>query len=131
MLYFTALTTLASVLFYVTLSVRVGRARAQYKVAAPATSGDPVFERHYRVQMNTLEWLPVYLPALWIFGFYVNDLAAAALGVLWIVGRALYARAYVEEPKKRGLGFAIQAAATLLLCFGAMGDILARLFLGD
>ena len=82
MLYFTALTTLASVLFYVTLSVRVGRARAQYQVAAPATSGDPVFERHYRVQMNTLEWMPIFLPLLWLFAFYISDVWAAALGAL-------------------------------------------------
>jgi glutathione S-transferase len=131
MLYFTALTTLASMLFYVWLGIRVGQARKQFSVAAPATTGNEIFERHYRVQMNTLEWLPIYLTSLWIFAFFVNDWAAAALGLVWIFGRYLYAQAYVAAPATRGLGFSIQAIAAGLLCFGAIGDIVMRLTLGD
>jgi len=131
MFYFTALTTLASVLFYTWLGFRVGQARIRYKVAAPAVSGDPIFERHYRIQMNTLEWLPIQLVGLWMFAIYVNDLGAAVLGVIWIVGRALYARAYLADPKKRTVGFVIQFAASMLLCLGALGDIFVRLLLGD
>ena len=131
MFFFTSLTTLASVLFYGWLGFRVGQARTTFKVAAPAVTGDPVFERHYRVQMNTLEALPIYLAGLWLFAFYVSDAGAATLGLVWIVGRVVYARAYLADPKTRTVGFAIQAAATLLLCLGALGDILMRLALGD
>jgi glutathione S-transferase len=131
MLYFTALTTLASILFYAYLGILVGRARVQYGVKAPAVTGDPIFERHYRVQMNTLEWMVIYIPCLWLFAFYVNDIGAAVLGLVWIFGRTLYHRDYVADPAKRGRGFMIQAAAAALLCFGTLGDILARIFLGD
>ncbi len=99
MFYLTALTTLATVQFYGWLGYRVGRARMTYGVPAPATTGDPTFERHYRIQMNTLEWLPIQLVGLWMFAIYVSDLGAAVLGVIWIVGRALYARAYLADPK--------------------------------
>ena len=131
MFYATALTTLASVLFYAWLGYRVGRARMTCNVPAPATTGDPTFERHYRIQMNTLEWLPIQLVGLWMFAIYISDVGAALLGVVWIAGRALYARAYLANPKTRTAGFVIQFAASMLLCLGALGDILLRLVLGD
>ncbi|MCW2275704.1 MAPEG family protein [Rhodoblastus acidophilus] len=131
MFYLTALTTLATVQFYGWLGYRVGRARMIYGVPAPATTGDPTFERHYRIQMNTLEWLPIQLVGLWMFAIYVSDLGAALLGVVWIVGRALYARAYLADPKTRTTGFVIQFAASTLLCLGAIGDIFMRILLGD
>ncbi|MBB4197295.1 hypothetical protein CCR94_14780 [Rhodoblastus sphagnicola] len=131
MFYFTALTTLASVLLYGGLGLRVGMARVAYKIEAPAISGHPTFERLYRIQMNTLEWLPVHLVGLWMFALYVSDIGAAALGAVWIVGRILYARAYLADPKSRTAGFAISFAAMLLLCVGAIGDIVVRLALGD
>ena len=90
-----------------------------------------MFERHYRVQMNTLEALPIYLAGLWLFALYVSDAGAAILGLVWIVGRVVYARDYPADPGSRTAGFAIQASATLLLCLGALGDILMRLALGD
>lgn len=131
MFFFTSLVSLASVLYYGWLGFRVAQARVACKIEAPAVTGDPVFERHYRVQMNTLEALPIYLVGLWLFAFYVNDAGAAVLGLVWIVGRVIYARAYVAAPKTRSTGFMIQAAATLLLCLGALGDILMRIALGD
>ena len=39
----------------------------------PAISGNPDFERVFRVQMNTLEWLPIFLPSLWLFAIYISD----------------------------------------------------------
>ncbi|MCW2283702.1 glutathione S-transferase [Rhodoblastus acidophilus] len=131
MFYLTALTSLATVLFYTWLGYRVARARMTYGVPAPATTGDPTFERHYRIQMNTLEWLPIQIVGLWMFAIYVSDLGAAVLGVIWIIGRAIYARAYLAEPKSRTAGFVIQLSASLLLCLGAVGDIFMRLVLGD
>jgi glutathione S-transferase len=128
--YFTALITLASLLFYGMLGVDVAKARVRCNVRAPATTGDPVFERIYRVQMNTLEWLPIYIPGLWLFGFYVSDLGAAALGVVWIAGRYLYKTGYEEAPEKRSLGFTIQMIATTILLFGAAIAILYRLATG-
>lgn len=129
-MHFTALITLASLLFYALLAVDVAKARVRCNVRAPATTGDPVFERIYRVQMNTLEWLPIYLPCLWLFGFYVSDLGAAAVGIVWIAGRYLYKTGYEEAPEKRHLGFMIQMSATTILLLGAAIAILYRLATG-
>jgi glutathione S-transferase len=50
--------------------VLVGRARGLYGIKAPAVSGHEMFERAYRVQMNTLELMVVFLPALFIASKY-------------------------------------------------------------
>ena len=120
---YVALVTVAALLVYVWMGIRVGQARAKCGIAAPAMSGDPILERHIRAHYNTLEWLPPFLAGLWLFAIYWNDLVAAALGVVWIAVRILYALGYVADPKKREAGFLIQLAATAVLLFGAAGRI--------
>jgi glutathione S-transferase len=93
----------------------------------PAISGNPDFERVFRVQMNTLEWLPIFLPSLWLFAIYVSDQAAAALGLLWIAGRIFYMIGYIKATERRSPGFFIQALACAVLLFGALGAIVWRL----
>lgn len=119
-----AIVTIAAVLVYVWMGLCVAGARRKSGVAAPAMTGDPILERHIRVQANTLEWLPVFLVGLWLFALYWNDLVAAALGVVWIVGRVLYALGYVADPAKRELGFVVQALAAAALLFGALGRVI-------
>ena len=121
--YAVAIVTLLSLLVYLWTGVRVGGARAKTKINAPAMTGDPILERAVRVQMNTLEWLPVYLAALWLFALYWNDRVAALVGLVWIAGRIVYALAYAADPSKRSLGFMIQSLATAVLLFGALGRI--------
>jgi glutathione S-transferase len=127
MFHFTALVTCLAILFYFMTSVGVARARAKFGIKAPAISGNPDFERVFRVQMNTLEWLPIFLPALWLFAIYLSDMIAAALGLVWIVGRILYMTGYSKAANKRGPGFGIQAGAAILLWLGAIGAIAWRL----
>jgi len=127
MYYFTALVTCLAVLFYFFTSFRVGKARGTFGIKAPAISGNADFERVFRVQMNTLEWMPIFLPSLWLFAFYINDALAAALGLVWIIGRVLYLTGYSQAAAKRGLGFGIQGVAALLLWLGALGAIIWRL----
>ena len=120
----TSLVTLFALLAYALFGFQAGKARAKSGVKAPAMFGDPDFERALRVQMNTLEWLPIFLPALWLAALYVNDALAAALGVVWIAGRLLYARGYAQAANKRGRGFTVQlvaaAALWLIALFGAL-----------
>ncbi|MDR6626771.1 MAPEG family protein [Caulobacter segnis] len=116
-----AIVTLLSLLVYVWMILRIPGARRRTGIDAPAMTGDPELERHIRVQANTVEWLVIYLPALWLFAIYWNDLVAAALGVVWMIGRIVYALGYAADPKKRELGFVIQALATAILVFGALG----------
>jgi glutathione S-transferase len=127
MFHFTALVTCLAVLFYFYTSVQVARARAAFGIKAPAISGNPDFERVFRVQMNTLEWLPIFLPSLWLFAIYISDGGAAAIGLVWIAGRILYLTGYSKAAAKRGPGFAIQATAATILWAGALGAIVWRL----
>jgi glutathione S-transferase len=127
MFQFTALVTLLSISFYFFTSIQVSKARVAFDIKAPTVSGNPDFERVFRVQMNTLEWMPIFLPSLWLFAFYINDALAAALGLVWIIGRVLYLTGYSQAAAKRGLGFGIQGVAALLLWLGALGAIIWRL----
>lgn len=127
MFHFTALVTCLSVLTYFYTGLLVSRARVAFGIKAPAVSGNPDFERAFRVQMNTLEWMPIFLPSLWLSAIYINDALAAALGLVWIAGRILYLTGYSQAASKRGLGFGIQGAAAMLLWLGAFGAIIWRL----
>jgi glutathione S-transferase len=122
--YEVAIVTLLALLVYVWMSVSIGKARKSSGIAAPAMHGDPMLERYLRVQGNTLEWLAIFLPSLWIFAFYWNDRIAALVGLVWIVGRILYALGYWADASKRETGFMIQALATAVLLFGALGRII-------
>lgn len=104
---------------YLLFSIATGRARERYAVRAPATTGHPLFERYYRVQMNTLELLILFIPSVWLFARYADARWAAALGAVFIVGRALYFFAYVKEPGKRNVGFGVSALPVLALMLGA------------
>ncbi|WP_116811239.1 MAPEG family protein [Steroidobacter cummioxidans] len=115
---FVAIVTVLALLQFFWLGLQVASARTKYGVAAPATTGHAVFERHFRVQMNTLEQLLMFLPALWIFATYISPLWAAALGVVFILGRAIYAISYVRDPKTRALGFALTALPNLAMLIG-------------
>src|SRR6201996_2258604 len=124
MYHLTALVTCLVILMYFAFSFRVGKARGTYGIKAPATSGHPDFERVFRVHMNTLEWMPIFLPALWLFAAYVSDAIAAALGIVWIAGRIVFMIGYAKAANKRGPGFAIQGGAAAILFLGATRAVL-------
>jgi glutathione S-transferase len=111
---------LLAVIQLVIFGVLVGRARGTYGNAAPATTGHPVFERYYRVQMNTVEMLLAFLPGLWLGAKYWSPTYAALLGVVYLVGRIIYLRAYVHEPKSRSVGFTMSMLPALVLLFAAL-----------
>jgi uncharacterized membrane protein YecN with MAPEG domain len=121
---YVAIVTLLALLVYFWMGLQVGRARAKCGISAPAMTGDPVLERTIRAHYNTLEWLPLFLVPLWLFAIYWSDLIAAAVGVVWIVGRIVYQLGYVADPKRRELGFMIQALAVAVLLFGSLGRVI-------
>ena len=125
-----AVVTLLALMSYLWMGIDVARARGKSGIQPPAMTGDPVLERTIRVQANTLEWLPIFLVSLWLFAIYWNVLVAAGLGVVWIVGRTLYATGYVAAPAKRSTGFLIQMGATAILLLGALGKIIYSLATG-
>ena len=124
-----AIVSLLALLLYFYMGLRVGQGRSKYGVAAPAVTGHPDFERDYRIQMNTLEWLPIFLVSLWLFALsWDNDLIAASIGAVWILGRILYLTGYSRAAEARGPGFGIQALAAGVLLFGALGRIIWLIF---
>ena len=124
---YTALVTLLAVALYFFIATRVPMARLKFGVKLPATSGHPDFERVFRVHQNMLEWMPTFLVPLWLCAIYLNDVGAAALGLVWIVGRTVYYLGYRAEVAKRLPGFFIQAMACLLLFIGAAVGVVIRL----
>lgn len=112
---YVAIVTVAALIEFLWFGALVGKARAKYGISAPATTGNEVFERYFRVQMNTLEQLILFLPALWIFAYFISPIWAAALGVVFIVGRAIYCASYVRDPKSRSLGFALTTLPTMVM----------------
>ena len=127
MFHITALVTCLAISLYFFTSIRVSQARATFGIKVPSITGNPDFERVFRVQMNTLEWMPIFLPSLWLFAIYVSDPIAAAIGLVWIGGRVLYMTGYSQAAERRGRGFGIQAMATGILWVGALGGIIWRL----
>jgi glutathione S-transferase len=132
---YVAIVTLASLLVYFWMVMGVGVARRKSGIDAPAMTGDPGLERAVRIQANTVEWLPVFLPSLWLCHIFwqpqdQSGIIVAAIGVVWIIGRIIYALAYAADPAKRSLGFGIQLLATAVLLFGALGKAIAVLVAG-
>ena len=111
---------LLGLVFYTVLSFLVGRARAAHGVKAPAITGPEEFERTFRAHQNTLESLIVFVPAVWIFGMVVDPLWAAVVGVVYLIGRVLYAVGYIRAAQKRGPGMMIGFIATVVLVLGSL-----------
>ena len=97
----------------------VGRARGKYQVKAPAVTGHELFERAYRIQLNTIENVLLFLPALWLYALYCSDAGAGGAGVIWLLARAWFAISYQVNPAKRGPGFLISMLVVAGLWVGA------------
>ena len=123
-----ALITLGVLLLLFAVAGIVGKARGKYKIAAPATTGHPEFERAFRVQMNTVENAVLFLPALWLFAAFVSGLWSAVLGAVWLAARVWYAIAYLQDAGKRGPAFGLSSLVFAILTFGAAWGVV-RAFL--
>jgi hypothetical protein len=119
--------TALALLQFVWFGIKVGQARGRFGVKAPATTGNEVFERHFRVQQNTLELLVVLVPGLYLFSHFFNPITAAVLGAIYLVGRQVYAGAYVKDPAKRSAGYGMSALPTLILVVGGLFGALWQL----
>ena len=99
----------------------VGKARGKYKIKAPAVSGDEMFDRHYRIHQNTIEQIIIFIPSLWLFGYFVHMNIGAGLGLLFLIGRLIFRSAYLKDPASREIGF-IMGFLPIAIC------LLATLF---
>jgi glutathione S-transferase len=126
----TGIVALLAIVFYLFVGVRVGAARQKYNIQAPAITGHPDFERVFRVQQNTLELLPAFLVGLYFFSTSVSGLGAAAIGLLWILGRVAYMNGYIADPSRRRLGAIVSFATTIALVAGGLIGLAIKLAQG-
>jgi glutathione S-transferase len=122
-----ALLALVQFMFFLGL---VGWARGRYAVPAPATTGNEVFERYFRVQQNTLECLIMFLPALFIAEHYWNPNWIAAIGAVYLLGRIVYLRSYIRDPKQRTVGYLVSVLPILVLVIAGLIGVFQTLLLG-
>jgi glutathione S-transferase len=120
--------TALAVLQFIVFGFRVGGARGRYGVKAPAITGNEIFERHFRVQQNTLEQLIAFLPGIYMFSHYFSPQVAAALGVVYLIGRELYAFTYVKDPANRSVGFGMTFLPMVILVLGGLIGAVRALF---
>ena len=120
--------TALALLQFIVFGFKVGGARSRYGVKAPAITGNEIFERYFRVQQNTLELLVALVPGLYLFSRYWSPVAAAVLGVIYLIGREVYAAGYVKEPAKRSAGYGISFLPAAILVVGGLAGAVWRLF---
>jgi glutathione S-transferase len=121
--YSVAIVTLVAGLVCFGMALTVARAHAKTGILAPVMTGDAYLERCIRAHTNTLEWMPIFLPAMWLFAVYWSPMWASIVGAVWIFGRILYFLGYIAAPQKRFPGFFIQSMAVFILSLGALGRI--------
>jgi len=112
--------TVLAILQFIVFGFQVGGARGRYGVKAPAASGNEIFERLFRIQQNTLEQLVGFIPGVYLFSRYFNPLWAAALGVVYLAGRQVYAASYTKDPSKRSLGYGLSFLPVAALLLGGL-----------
>lgn len=122
----TAAVTVLAIVFYFWTGLHVAIQRGKHGVKAPTMTGPLQFESAVRVQMNTLEWMVIFVPLLWLATIYFSPAMSMAylswlppvLGIIWIIGRWLYMSGYMAAPDKRSMGFSIAGLASigLLIC---------------
>jgi len=115
----TGLVTLLSMFVFFWTAMRVGKARGQHQIKAPAHDGPEDFVRVIRAYENTHEMLVLFLPALWLCALTISDFWAAIIGVLFPISRIFYALGYYQAAEKRTKGFMVGFLATVALLIGA------------
>ena len=120
--------TVLALIQYVYFGFQVGSTRQKTGVKAPAMAGDPAFERMNRVHMNTLEQIVVFVPALWLYGTFINPYWGAGIGVIYLAGRFIYRAAYLKDPAGRGPGFMMTLLPTAVMLVWVLGDAVMSYF---
>lgn len=119
-----AVVTLLCSLMIFAMALAVARTHTRTGILAPTMTGDPALERAVRAHLNGIEWVPIFLPSMWLFAIYWSPAWAAGFGLLWMAGRIMYFTGYQSAPLKRYPGFFIQSVAAFALLFGTLGRII-------
>lgn len=125
----TGLVTLLTVLVLFVLAYQVGAARRKYQVPPPQTTGPDEFMRVLRAHANSVEFVVIFLPLLWMTALAARDEIAAIIGVFWPLSRIIYALGYYREPKSRYPGFIIGTTVIGVLFIICAIQIVRSLFI--
>jgi glutathione S-transferase len=124
---YATLVVMLALVEYIWFTARTGLRRGKYKIEAPATTGNLEFEKAFRVQQNTLEQMIVFIPAAFAFAWYVSGPWVLLPGALFIVGRLMYASAYLGDPKKRLPGMIATMLANAAMVIAVLVRVVAGL----
>jgi glutathione S-transferase len=118
-----AIDTLLAILLTFLASGRVSQMRMKHGIHAPATIGNPEFERAFRAHANTVENMILYVPLLWMAAFFYGGQIPFWVGLVWIAGRVLYIAGYaMNDTRKRAPG--------ALLCYVSLAGLTTLVVLG-
>ena len=124
---YVALVTLLLIIQYMVFMALSGFARTKANIEAPAMTGDETYERASRVHVNTLEQLMITLPTMWVCAYFFRVDVAAALGLIFFVGRLIYSAAYRKNPPKRATGMVIGFLANVALVLSSFFGVITKL----
>lgn len=122
-----ALVNVLLLIQYMVFTGMCGAARVKSGIQAPACEGDPLFERAFRVQQNTLEQLMTAIPALWLCAVFFRADVAAVCGAAFFIGRLLYRTAYMNDPAKRAPGMIIGMLSSVVMLLSALWGVIAMM----
>lgn len=115
-----------AILQFLLFGILVGRARRRHGIKPPATSGHELFERAFRVHVNTLEQLVAFLPALFMASVYWPNAIVGSVGAVYLAGRFLYRHLYLSDPARRRPGFLLTVVPTFTLLAAALVGAVTR-----
>ena len=118
---------LIALLQFIFFTGRVGFSRGKYDIKAPKTTGNERWERIFRIQQNTMEQLLIFIPAMLIFSLYVSATWVLLPGILFIVGRHIYSRLYLESPENRGPGMVLSFFTNIALVISGLIGVSLKL----
>ena len=121
---FAIIVVIFALIEYIIFTMLAGKARVEAGISAPAVTGDSKFECYFRVQQNTMESLIVFLPAMYLFATYAHALSAAIIGLIFVIGRIVYFKAYTSDPSKRGPGMLMTMLPNMVLVLGGLVGII-------
>jgi len=121
------LSCVALLVYYFTL-LKAATARQKYKISAPLHDGPEAYQRIVRAHQNTLEHLAIFIPGLWLFSFSFDPVWASIIGLLWPIGRLVYAFGYYQKAEKRLLGLYISMPPIYIFVLGSLIIFLLEIF---
>lgn len=118
---------LIALLQFIFFTGRAGFSRGKYDIKAPKTVGNERWERIFRIQQNTMEQLVIFIPSTLIFSIYVSATWVVLPGILFIVGRHIYSRLYLQSPENRGPGMVLSFFSNIALVIGGLIGVALKL----